>query len=347
MESPSDEPALRPAIWSRGVDFLIQRWFLIGLACVLALGVTQSARLEPLLAAGWFRNLVVFCVLFCMALPLEASAMWLAMRRPSAPLLGIAVNFVLLPLFAWVISWGLDSVMAAGLIVAASAPCTLASAVVWTRKAEGNDSVAILITMLTNSACFLVTPFWVKSLTGEAANIDALELMQKLGLLVVLPITVAQLLRIYRPLAAAATRNKTPLSVAAQCGLLTMVLIGAINIGVRLKSDASDFGLQQVLMMVVAVQVVHVTMLFVGYLLARLAGMPRDAQIAVAVAGSQKTLMVGLMVGVQTGITILPMVVYHVSQLLIDTFVVDWWRKRGQQLQQASQRETPAADRAP
>jgi sodium/bile acid cotransporter 7 len=54
----------------------------------------------------------------------------------------------------------------------------------------------------------------------------------------------------------------------------------------------------------------------------------RANQIAVGISGSQKTLMVGLQMAMELGFNIIPMVFYHVSQLLIDTLFVDFFRRR-------------------
>ena len=58
--------------------------------------------------------------------------------------------------------------LAVGLLVAAAAPCTLASAAVWTRRAGGNDAVALMVTIGTNLTCFVVTPLWLLVTTGRA-----------------------------------------------------------------------------------------------------------------------------------------------------------------------------------
>ena len=48
--------------------------------------------------------------------------------------------------------------------------------------------------------------------------------------------------------------------------------------------------------------------------------------IAVAFAGSQKTLMVGAYVALAVGpLAILPMVAYHAVQLFVDTLIADRW----------------------
>jgi len=314
--------------------FLTQRWFLIALFAVLASGITGANLLEPIAANKALRDCVVAAVLFLMALPLEASAMWRSMSRPWPPLLAVAINFGLLPLFAWAVSLGLDPVMAPGLLVAAATPCTLASASVWTRRAGGNDSVSILVTIFTNATCFFVTPLWLLAMTGKTIDNPDLSLSKmamKLGLLVVLPMILAQFLRLHKPLASWATRSKPLLSVCAQCGILSMVFFGAVRTGLRLgEADATELAPFTLFAMLVAVCTVHITMLVTGVWLARLFRFSREDQIAVAFASSQKTLMVGLLMAMSLRVSILPMVTYHVMQLLIDTLIADHFRRQGE-----------------
>lgn len=312
--------------------FFLQRWFLIALFAVLVMGIMGAKSLEPLASSKLLRDCVVACVLFLMALPLEARAMWRSMSRPWPPLLAVAINFGLLPLFAWAVSLSLGPVMAPGLLVAAATPCTLASASVWTRRAGGNDSVSILVTIITNATCFFVTPLWLLAMTGQAINNPDLSLSKmalNLGLLVVLPMMLAQLLRLYQPLAGWATRNKPLLSVLAQCGILSMVFLGAIRTGLRLvEANATELAPLTLLAMLVAVCTVHTTMLVVSVWLARLFRFSREDQIAVAFASSQKTLMVGLLMAMSLQVSILPMITYHVMQLLIDTLIADHFRRQ-------------------
>ena len=54
----------------------------------------------------------------------------------------------------------------------------------------------------------------------------------------------------------------------------------------------------------------------------------RPDQIAVGLAGSQKTLMVGLQVSIELGFNIIPMVAYHISQLLVNTLIADRLRRQ-------------------
>ncbi len=267
-----------------------------------------------------------------MALPLETRVVWQTLRRPWAALLGSAVNMGLLPLLAWGASHALADQLGVGLIVAATAPCTLASAAVWTRRAGGNDAAAILVTLITNSTCFLVTPFWLILTTQTEASFDVRRMIVRLGLLVVLPMAVAQLLRRSSAIARFATQARGRCAVLAQIGILSMVLIGAVTCSGYLADSTWRESLSplDLLAMIAMTQVLHLVALGLGSVLASACRLSPADQIAVAFAGSQKTLMVGLFVAINYfgGLAILPMVSYHVGQLFLDTIIADRWAAR-------------------
>lgn len=310
---------------------LRDRWFLIALVALLIAGMgwpNQVGLAIDHLNGDW----VVAIITFVMALPLPTSAIWSALRRPGAAWLGAAINSAICPPLGWLVSRVLPSELAIGVIVATVVPCTLATAAVWTRRAGGNDAVAFLVTMITNLACFLVVPGWLWLLSGIEAEVDYRAIVTGLVLLVVLPIVVAQLLRQWRPLGWWATDHKTSLSWLAQLGVLTMVLIGAVSCGRRLAllDDQSILTAANVALLIAGVAIVHVTALVSGFAAARALKLPRADAIAVAFAGSQKTLMVGAYVALAVGpLAILPMVAYHATQLFVDTLLADRWARQG------------------
>jgi len=313
------------------IKLLLRHWFLLALTVVLVVGFTFSASLEFLADTAVLRDGIVVTVLFVMALPLETRVMWNVMRRPVAAGLAVGINLGALPLAAWAISGLLQPELGLGLIIAAATPCTLASAAVWTRRAGGNDAVAILVMIVTNIACFIVTPFWLLVSTGDEVQIDGRAMIQKLALLVVLPIVLGQLLRQVSRVGRWATAHRVSLAGIAQCGILGMVLFGAVKSGARLAETVPgrwSWGVDVGAMLVVVLGL-HVAMLWFGHLAGRWLGLARPDRIAVGFAGSQKTLMVGLHVAITYygGLTILPMVAYHVGQLLVDTMIADRLRR--------------------
>ena len=278
------------------------------------------------------RNIVVAGVLFLMSLSLDSHAMWRALSQPGPALLAILVNTALAPVLAWVASQMLEGELAIGLIVAATVPCTLASAAVWTRMAGGNDAVALLVTMVTNLACFLVVPAWLKFLLGETVEFDSLAMMLRLLKVAVLPILAAQLMRRLPIVTTWAGRKKNLISIIAQLGLLSIVLVGAVlsGIGMANVSDGSILTPASVTVMLMAVTGLHVGLFAIGLALSYLAGFEKADQSAVAMAGSQKTLMIGMDVALGFGgLPILPMVAYHAVQLVLDTLLARWLRDRG------------------
>jgi sodium/bile acid cotransporter 7 len=113
-----------------------------------------------------------------------------------------------------------------------------------------------------------------------------------------------------------------------------MVLIGAVSCGEKLEAmdDSSLLTTTNVVLLIAAVAAVHVTVLLLGLQMSRALRLPRADTIAVAFAGSQKTLMVGAYVALAVGpLAILPMVAYHAVQLFVDTLIADRWAQKSTQ----------------
>ena len=104
-----------------------------------------------------------------------------------------------------------------------------------------------------------------------------------------------------------------------------MVLIGVVKSSDAITNSASIRLGAMTAGMLAAVVVIHVATLYAGFGLGRLAKLDRPDWIAVGLAGSQKTLMIGLYIAddLNLGVGILAMVAYHAAQLIIDTVVAD------------------------
>lgn len=305
-----------------------QNWFLIGLLVALLIGFQWSTTFELLTKLDWLKWVIVTGTMFLMAWPLEFGSLQRTVSRPLAPLLASGLNMIAIPLLVWPLVGIVGGDLGAGLMVAAATPCTLASSAVWTRRAGGDDSVAIMVTILTNATCFLTMPFWIYVQTGNSIGPEVLAgTTFKLFFFVVLPIMVAQLLRVNRRSAVWATRQKPMLSVLAMIGLLSMVFMGAISMGLRFGEQSRTISLVMVAVVAVLVLVVHCLVFWGGIGIARLIGLAREQQIAVGFSGSQKTLMIGLTVAITLHMSIIPIVLYHAIQLIVDTVFAERMRR--------------------
>ncbi|MEE2843587.1 MAG: bile acid:sodium symporter [Planctomycetota bacterium] len=311
-------------------EFLAKRWFLLSLVVVFALGLIVHEE-----CASWadykpFRNAIVFTVLFWMAVSLSLKALSSGIRRPRGTLLAVFMNYGVLPLILWTVTCLIQSPefdgLRGGLLVVAVTPCTLVSAAVWTRRAGGNDSIAIMVTLITNLLCFVIAPLWLLLFFGTNVElkIPFSEMMLKLGLLVVLPMVLAQLTRLHRRWADWATDNKSKLGIAAQCGILTMVFLGSIKVGPEMVGENAGHGITLIGIALAVVLFVHIVVFWLGIAIGRWLKISREDALAVGFAGSQKTLMIGLLICLDLGVLVIPIVLYHASQLIVDTLFADY-----------------------
>lgn len=304
---------------------LRKQWFLIGLLSALAGGYLLQQPLTAIADATWLRSTLVASVLFMMGLAFSMQSLVDSIRQPKAAMLAFSLNVVAVPLAAASVAWVLPTALSGGLIVAAAVPCTLASASIWVRRAGGDDTVSMLVTVSTNLLCFIIAPTTLLLLIGQRVELDFMQQVTKLALLVVVPLSLAQLLRQSQSIAAVVDRHRPKISIASQCGILMMVTLGTVATSRKLAANESAPSLPDTLLMIAMAIAVHCVVLIAGWLLARTLGLRRPQQVAVAIAGSQKTLMVGLQIAVDCGVSMMPMIAYHISQLVIDTIIVDRW----------------------
>lgn len=308
--------------------FLAERWFLVVLMASLIGGLAFSPQLAAI--PRYSPKLGVIAVV--MLATSLATNFGLALRARdswSAVALALLVNAGAAPPLGWLMGRPLPPLMAEGLAVAMCVPCTIAAAIVWTRRGGGNDAAAALTSMISNFSCFLVLPLWTGLLLGATVDTKPGELMVKLLLGIAAPMLLGQVLRLSRPVGRWADEQKAALGLVAQWGVLLMALLGAIEAGNAILASEFRPSAADWLLMAAVIIVLHLALLAIAAAAARLAGIgPADA-LAVIVAGSQKSMAVGVGVALQFGpMTIFPLITYHFVQLLIDTLVVDRHRRR-------------------
>lgn len=311
------------------MDFIRRHWFLLALGLAIAVGFGWAKQLAWIPEVPRLSDLLVAVTMFLMSWPLKFGDLRNNLRRPWPALLASLINLGLFPLVAWPCSFLLGSELGPGLIILAATPCTLASASVWTRRAGGNDIISMMVTIATNSVCFLVTPAWILLLTGSRVPPDlAGQIVVSLLLVVIVPLVLAQASRSIPAIATWATQKKVPLSVLAQIGLLGVVLIGCIKSGHKLQLQAQAWNWLEFGVMFGILIVLHLAAWWYGLWQARRCGFPLTDAAAVAFSASQKTLMVGVVAAIKLDFSVLPLIVYHALQLLIDTVLADKLRKK-------------------
>ena len=315
-----------------------QSWFLLALVGLLAVGLAigfGERRAAETFVGAVPPSFTTAVVLFLMAYSLDSHRLRDSLRRPAGAVWGSAVNLGLLPALAAACAplFALRD-LALGLVVTAISPSTLATASVFTRRAGGNDAVSLLVTLLTNVACVVVTPLWLRALVSEHAEVRSAEVVWQLAVCVLLPTLLGQLCLWPRAGRAIADRHRGRIGLVSQLLVLLIVSTAAVRAGLELRRheawpSAGDLGMMAALCLAV-----HVAGLASGWWGGGLLRLAPEDRIATAIAGSQKTLPVSLLIAASPSVAsadapfvILPLLAYHAIQLVLDTAIADAWRR--------------------
>lgn len=316
-----------------------KNWFLCLLVIALLAGTHFS---EPIrrFSSKSLQELLVASVMFMMALGVPFQQLLRAVRNPLPAILATLISFFAIPIAGWfafrfVFEPMGASALGAGLVVACCVPSTLASGAVWTRRAGGDESVAVLVTLITNiGGCFVIPGLLYLLLTTDASlsgpnrQLDIVERVFGLAKVVLFPIALAQVVLLVRALGTRLKRYKQPLSVACQTGILLMVLLSAAELGKFSSVTAVEFPILSIIIACIFSGLIHLAGMGLSLLLAKQFHFARPQRIAIAISGSQKTLMIGLKLAVDCGVSIIPMIAYHAIQLVLDTIIVDrFWNR--------------------
>ncbi|MEZ6044805.1 MAG: bile acid:sodium symporter [Planctomycetaceae bacterium] len=325
------------------LQFVQKQWFLFGLTIFISIGlwwgyhssVEEIDQLNRFLSPKPLTQVV----LFLMAFSLNSRLLYESFRYPGPVLAASCANYIAIPLVAMLLmplQSGVDFQI--GLMIAASTPCTMAAASVWTRKAGGNDAVSLLVTILTNGICFIVTPFWLSWAIGSEVQLDTQSMVWRLIYSVLIPVSLGQSARIIPPAARFADRFKTPLGVIAQLCVLFLVFAASCRGGLNIQSAEGAPGLVAVLWVTVCAIFLHLLGMLLAWQLGLRFGFARRDRIAMLFAGSQKTLPIGVLIATDPSLfgnpdflgpgqgipfVVFPMLLFHGSQLFIDTFIAN------------------------
>ncbi len=308
--------------------FWLRNWFLICLTLCIVAGLSLGGGMD----SGWHRRIqsavgggvpkvMVAVVLMLMSITLPTDDLKKALASPGPSVWACLVNLLIIPLLAWPLSLlQTTDDFRLGLLIAASVPTTMAAASVWTRNAGGNDAVSLLVTATTNSLCFLVSPFWLRTLGGSIVELDVERLVMSLIISALIPILLGQSLRQLKVVGRWVDARKFQFGIVAQCCILTLVAWAAFQGGPDF-AQGQRAGLTGFAVVGLCCIALHLAGMGIAIMGCRGAGFSRRDMIAVAFAGSQKTLPIGILLSNEVGmpLALFPMLMFHASQLFIDT----------------------------
>ena len=238
------------------------------------------------------------------------------------------VGLILVAIFGRV----LGPEMAMGILFLSVLPSTVQSSIAFTSIAGGNVPAAICAASMSNLLGVVLTPL----LVGKLLHLDSgggvsLEAVQKIGIQILLPFIVGQLMR---PLVGGFVQRHRFLTMLVDRGSILLIVYAAFSSSTTSGLWAEIPGRSMALSFGVVVVFLAVIMAATS-LIARLSGMVRADEIVLFFCGSKKSLASGLPMATAIfpaatlGATVLPVMMYHMLQLLVCSVIAQRLARRG------------------
>jgi len=310
----SRKGAIEACMRSNLMTVLFPLWALLGsLLAWSAPGafIPLKAAIIPLLGA----------VMFGMGMTLTGRDFLNVLRRPFPVLLGVTLQFLLMPFAAWALAHGagLTPQFAVGLILVGCSPGGTASNVIC-YLARGDVALSITLTMVSTLLAVVATPLLTLLYAGELVPIPVLDILVTVFRIIFLPVMLGVTANHYFHHALAPVQRLFPL-----LSVLSIVLIIMIIVALNHDSLANIAG------GVATVVVLHNTIgLLGGYWVPRWLG--RDKRecrtLAIEVGMQNSGLAVALAVKYFSAAAALPGALFSVWHNLSGSLLAGIWRRQ-------------------
>ncbi|MBC2712552.1 MAG: bile acid:sodium symporter [Desulfosarcina sp.] len=191
--------------------------------------------------------------------------------------------------------------------------------------AGGNAAHALVTTIFANSMAVCTIPYalsFLLTLIGESAavDIDKVAIMLKIAVLVVLPLAVGMLLKLF--LSSPYNRSGHKINIINQVLIIFIVWIAMSETRSMLVSSVFTVGV-----IVGMVFVFHGLLLLSAWCFIRISGRERGKMESILFMGGQKTLPLSIILQMslfpQYGIALLVCVLHHIAHLMMDGYLVE------------------------
>lgn len=219
-------------------------------------------------------NYALMLIMFGMGLTLTFPDFAVVARRPWPIIMGVLLQFIVMPLSALFVTWAfhLDPALAVGVILVGCAPGGTASNVV-AYLAKGDVALSVAMTSVSTLLSPLVTPILTKYLAGQYMPVDAPAMAKSIMMIVFIPVVLGLIVHRLMPRFVATVLPALPWMSVLGISYAVLGLVGASS--ERILSGG---------LLVLAVVIVHNALgLGLGYGFARLTGVGERAARTTAI----------------------------------------------------------------
>ncbi|MFA1822985.1 bile acid:sodium symporter family protein [Virgibacillus oceani] len=302
---------------------------------VLVIVIAVIAFMAPaqFLWLNSYVTILLGVVMFGMGLTLKAVDFKLILTKPLPVIIGVAAQFIIMPLTAFAIAYllNLPPTIAAGLVLLGSVPGGTASNVM-VYLARGDVALSITMTSLSTLLAPIATPFILLLLAGQWLPVDPISMLLSIVQVIIVPIVLGLLVKRFFPLVVEKSITAIPLiSVTA------IIIIVSAVVSANVENIASSG-----LLVFTAVMLHNAFGLGLGYLIAYLLRLDISKQRAISLeVGMQNS---GLGVSLATvhfePLAALPSAAAAVWHNITGPIIATYWAKRRKKADSADKKES-------
>ena len=239
-----------------------------------------------------------------------------------------AFVFGIMPLTGWLLWRGIDGLVpgavAVGLIYCGVLPTTVQSATTYCSLARGNVAISVVASAVINLAAILVTPLLFTFIAGRAGGVvlsGALAI--KIVAILLLPFAIGQ--SVQRWLRPVALRHPAAIKLMDQAAIAIAVYVAfsaAVVTGIWQQLAGTELAV-----LALAISLFLLVGFGGSWLLGGWMRLARPDRTALLFSGAHKSIAVGaplatlLFPAAQAGMIMLPILSYHLAQLLLSAWI--------------------------
>ena len=259
-------------------------------------------------------------VMFCMGVSLTLNDFKRALSNYWILLLGLGLQFIVMPLIAWQLSTlaGISIALTTGMVLVGSVPGGTASNVIC-YLSKGDVALSITLTAISTCMAIVVTPLLVYLYLHKTIEIPVQKMMVSIFYIVLLPVGIGVILNRYIPILV-----KPVQTFGADISIVVICLIIAIIVALNYENLGT---VSTVLLLLVLAH--NVLGLIAGYLATFL--LTRDHRISKTIAievGMQNSgLAVALAVKFFSATAALPGALFSILHNVTGSLLASYWTK--------------------
>ena len=277
-------------------------------------------------------------IMFGMGLTLAPSDFKILGQHPKAVLIGVVAQFVIMPTTAYLLSLALNlpPEVAIGVVLVGACPGGTASNVM-TFLARGNVALSVAVTSISTLLAPLLTPAVFFLFANQWIDVSATTMLVSILQMVLLPIVLGVVAHtLFRKQTAAAIDVLPLISVLA-----IVLIIGAVVAGSR--AQIIETGL-----LIFGVVVLHNAIGYaLGFLAAKLFGLPYDAQKTLAIEVGMQNSGLGAALAkahfAMMPLVAVPSAIFSVWHNISGSLLASYWATKAEKQAQTAQKENTAA----